>query len=58
MDTPGGTLITYKMYIGGKWVESASRNHFESDNPYTGKPWAFVPRGNAADVEHAVSAAR
>ena len=46
------------MYIGGRWVDAAAGGHFESDNPYTGKPWALIPRGNAADVDRAVQAAR
>jgi aldehyde dehydrogenase (NAD+) len=46
------------MYIGGEWVDAAAGVHFESDNPYTGKPWALIPRGGAADVERAVQAAR
>ena len=58
MDTAPGTLVTFKMYINGQWVESASGQHFESHNPYTGKPWALIPRGNAEDVDRAVRAAR
>jgi aldehyde dehydrogenase (NAD+) len=46
------------MYIDGQWVEPSSGNHFESDNPYLGKPWALIPRANAADVDRAVQAAR
>jgi aldehyde dehydrogenase (NAD+) len=46
------------MYIGGEWVEAASGQHFPSDNPYTGKPWALIPRGSGADAERAVQAAR
>jgi len=57
MDTPTGTLTRYKMFIGGEWVESASGETFESDNPFTGKPWALVPRGNAQDADRAVRAA-
>ena len=57
MDTPTGTLANYKMFIGGEWVESASKEHFESDNPYTGKPWALIPKGNAQDADRAVRAA-
>ena len=30
----------------------------ESDNPYTGQPWALIPRGTAADADRAVQAAR
>ncbi len=58
MDITAGTLVTYKMYIDGQWVNSASGQHFESHNPYTGKPWALIPRGNAEDVDRAVRAAR
>ncbi|MBI3916148.1 MAG: aldehyde dehydrogenase [Betaproteobacteria bacterium] len=46
------------MYIDGQWVEAASGEHFQSDNPYTGKPWALIPRGGKADAERAVQAAR
>ena len=45
------------MFIGGEWVEAASGEHFPSDNPYTGKPWASIPRGGAADAARAVEAA-
>lgn len=58
MNTAAGTLVTYQMYIDGQWVDSASGQHFESHNPYTGKPWALIPRGNAEDVDRAVRAAR
>ena len=51
-------LAKYRMFVDGKWVEAASGEHFESDNPYLGKPWALIPRGNAADVDRAVRAAR
>ncbi len=58
MDTPTGSLTKYKLYIDGQWVEPASGEYFESDNPFTGKPWALIPRGNAKDVDRAVQAAR
>ena len=29
-------LVKYRMYIGGQWVDAASGEFFESDNPYTG----------------------
>jgi acyl-CoA reductase-like NAD-dependent aldehyde dehydrogenase len=57
MSTALQALETYKMYIGGKWVEPASGDYFESDNPYTGRPWALIPKGNAEDVDRAVKAA-
>jgi acyl-CoA reductase-like NAD-dependent aldehyde dehydrogenase len=58
MDTATSGLTRYKMYIAGEWVDAAGGAHFESDNPYTGKPWALMPRGGTADVERAVQAAR
>ena len=30
----------------------------ESFNPYTGAPWALIPRGTKADVDRAVSSAK
>jgi len=51
-------LTRYQLYIDGQWVDSASGRQFESHNPYTGKPWALIPRGNAEDVDRAVRAAR
>jgi aldehyde dehydrogenase (NAD+) len=51
-------LVKYRMYIGGRWIEPASREYFDSDDPYRGRPWALIPRGTAADVDSAVSAAR
>ncbi|TPQ28190.1 aldehyde dehydrogenase [Cupriavidus pinatubonensis] len=50
-------MKTYRMYIDGEWTFSNSGEMFASDNPYTGKPWAMIPRGNAADVNSAVEAA-
>jgi acyl-CoA reductase-like NAD-dependent aldehyde dehydrogenase len=43
--------------IGGKWVNPASGEWFESVNPFTAKPWALVPRGSKADVDQAIAAA-
>jgi len=53
----GAALTKYQMFIGGEWVGPATGEFFESDNPYLGKPWALIPRGNAADVDRAVRAA-
>ncbi|HET9664267.1 MAG TPA: aldehyde dehydrogenase [Burkholderiales bacterium] len=58
MDTATSELKRYQMFIGGEWVEAAGGANFESDNPYTGKPWALIPRGSAADADCAVQAAR
>ena len=55
--TATATLTTYKMYIDGQWVDAASGDHFESDDPFRAEPWALIPRGTAADVDRAVRAA-
>jgi (Z)-2-((N-methylformamido)methylene)-5-hydroxybutyrolactone dehydrogenase len=48
----------HQMLIGGKWVDPASGEWFESVNPYTAKPWALVPRGSKDDVDRAIAAAK
>ncbi len=45
------------MLIGGQWVESASGARITVENPAKRKAIAEVPRGNAADVDRAVTAA-
>lgn len=47
-----------KMYLGGKWVESASGKTFKTMNPATGEPLAEVCEATEADVEQAVLFAR
>src|SRR5438093_1149610 len=47
----------YQTVIAGRWVDSASGEFFETENPYTGKPWALIPRCTAEDVDRAVRAA-
>ena len=50
-------LTTYKMLIGGKWVDAADGDTFETLNPFLGKPWAKIPRAKAEDAKRAVDAA-
>ena len=45
------------MLIGGKWVESASGEVLEVEDPAHRRPIAEVPRGGAEDVARAVQAA-
>jgi aldehyde dehydrogenase (NAD+) len=51
-------LEQFQMVIGGKSVDALSGKTFQSQNPYTGKPWASVPDGGPEDVDAAVAAAR
>ena len=56
---PNSSTLSFKgMLIGGQWVESASGAGIVVENPANRAPIAEVPRGNAADVERAVAAAR
>jgi aldehyde dehydrogenase (NAD+) len=50
-------LPKYRHYIDGASVEPASGEHFESFNPFTGKPWSRVARGTKPDADRAVEAA-
>ncbi|AEI82395.1 aldehyde dehydrogenase DhaS (plasmid) [Cupriavidus necator N-1] len=47
----------YPMFIDGAFGNAADGRWFETQNPYTGKPWAEVARGGEADVDRAVKAA-
>ena len=49
---------TRRMYIGGLWCESTSRETLELVNPSDGSVLADIARGGPADVDAAVSAAR
>ncbi|WP_033321614.1 aldehyde dehydrogenase [Streptomyces yerevanensis] len=51
-------LTTLQHFIGGTWVEPASGEYFESTNPATREVLYRAARGNAADIEKAVAAAR
>src|SRR5271165_6167890 len=46
------------MFIGGKWVDSASGKTFATLNPATGEAICQVAEGDKADVDLAVKAAR
>ncbi len=48
---------TYKMYIGGKWVDSCANETFDDYNPYTGEVFAKVARGRREDATRAIEAA-
>ncbi len=48
----------YKMFIGGKWVESSSEETFDVRNPATEEVIANVPLGAKEDAKSAIDAAR
>jgi len=48
---------TYQQFIGGDWVDSASGETLEVQNPATAQPLATVPASGEEDVDRAVNAA-
>ena len=50
-------ITKYKMYLGGEWVESSSKEFFQVINPVTEEGIAEVPKGTIEDVNKAVEAA-
>ena len=51
-------MKSYKMWIGGEWVEAQSGKTYTVVNPATEEKIAQVPLGDKADVDKAVKAAR
>ena len=50
-------LKKYQTHIGGTWCEAQDGRFFETEDPYTGEPWALIPQCGEADVDKAVEAA-
>lgn len=48
----------FDLYIGGEWVKSTGDSFIEVENPATKEIIGIVPRGNDADADRAVKAAR
>ena len=47
-----------RMFVGGEWLAAENGESFPTINPSTGEHIAEVPAATAADVDHAVRAAR
>jgi acyl-CoA reductase-like NAD-dependent aldehyde dehydrogenase len=47
----------FQLFINNEWTDPASKAWFDSTEPYSGKAWAEIPRGDGRDVERAVRAA-
>lgn len=54
---PSAPLPEYPMLICGARRAAQAGGWFDSENPFTGQPWARVARGTAQDVDLAVEAA-
>ncbi|MEP7352181.1 MAG: aldehyde dehydrogenase [Acidobacteriota bacterium] len=48
----------YKLLIDGQWLEPQSGEWFETQNPFTGAPWAMIPKCGKPEVDAAVAAAK
>lgn len=53
----GTPVQDFLMRIGDAWRPSASGAWIESENPFTGRVWARVPRGGPEDAAAAIEAA-
>ncbi|MGY6501347.1 MAG: aldehyde dehydrogenase family protein [Acidimicrobiales bacterium] len=49
---------SYRLFIGGEWVEPRDGAHFTTTNPATEEPLAQIAEAGEADVDAAVTAAR
>ena len=58
VDTNARTVDHVQMLIGGRWCAAASGASFPALDPSTGREIAAIPRGDAADVDRAVAAAK
>lgn len=47
----------YDIFVDSVWGPSGTGEYFDSENPFTGKAWAKIPRCDANDVDRAVKAA-
>ena len=56
--SPAPAVADQKMFIGGRWVGSASGKTFPTLNPSTGDVVCHVAEGDQADIDLAVKAAR
>ena len=53
-----GLDLRTQLFIDGRFQDAAGGARFSTENPATGRPLAEVARGDAADVDAAVAAAR
>lgn len=49
-------LVSFQNTVGGRLRSGADT--FESYDPFTGRPWALIPRGGKAEVDAAVASAK
>ena len=52
-----GETPRYQHYIDGRMAPPSGAEYFPTEDPYSGRAWAQIARGNAQDVDRAVDAA-
>ena len=50
-------MLDFQMFVGGESRSAEKGEWIESYNPFTGRPWARIPRATAEDANAAVEAA-
>ena len=55
--TPASELPEYGHFIDGRMERAPGGQFFPTEDPFTGRTWARIARGNAEDVEAAANAA-
>ena len=50
-------LVRYQLYIDGRFVDPATDDWIDAEDPVAGEVWARVPRAGAEDADRAVAAA-
>jgi len=50
-------MRTYKLFIGGQWIDSAAGGMFDDVNPFTGEVFAQVAKAGGDDADRALAAA-
>ncbi|MEM9043048.1 MAG: aldehyde dehydrogenase [Pseudomonadota bacterium] len=51
-------LVTYRLFIGGEYVDPVENEWIDSSDPFRNAVWARIPRGSAADMDKAVGVAK
>jgi aldehyde dehydrogenase (NAD+) len=50
-------IRTYKLFIGGEWIDSVNGDRFPTVNPFNREEWATIAQAGESDVHAAVAAA-
>ena len=56
-DEHSSDLTHYGNFIGNEFVKPESGEYLTTENPFTNKGWALIPRSGAKDIDKAVTAA-